>query len=87
MGYALEVFNINGKEIDFLAVKGGKEYLVQVAYSVAEDTTYEREFSPFALLDNSRKKILITNDEIDYSTSTVRHIMLKDFLLMNDFEE
>lgn len=87
MGYALEVFNINGKEIDFLAVKDGKEYLVQVAYSVAEDTTYDREFSPFALLDNSRKKILITNDEIDYSTSTVRHIKLKDFLLMNDFEE
>ncbi|MBR0033381.1 MAG: ATP-binding protein [Treponema sp.] len=87
MGYELEVFNINGKEIDFLAVKDGKEYLVQVAYSVAEDTTYDREFSPFALLDNSRKKILITNDEIDYSTSTVRHIKLKDFLLMNDFEE
>ncbi|MBR0100553.1 MAG: ATP-binding protein, partial [Treponema sp.] len=82
MGYALEVFNINGKEIDFLAVKDGKEYLVQVAYSVAEDTTYDREFSPFALLDNSRKKILITNDDIDYSTSVIKHIKLKDFLML-----
>ncbi len=26
-------------------------------------------------------KIIITNDEIDYSTSVVRHINLKDFLL------
>ncbi|MBQ6780096.1 MAG: ATP-binding protein [Treponema sp.] len=82
MGYNLEVFNVNGKEIDFLAAKNGREYLIQVAYSVTEDAAYEREFAPFALLDNARQKILITNDENDYSTSTVRHIRLKDFLLM-----
>lgn len=84
MGYSLEVFNVNGKEIDFLAIKGGKEFLIQVAYSVAENSTYEREFAPFGILDNSRQKILITNDENDYSTSTVRHIKLKDFLLMEE---
>lgn len=84
MGYSLNVFNINGKEIDFIAAKNGKEYLIQVAYSVAEDSTYEREFAPFAAIDNSRKKILITNDENDFSTSTVQHIRLKDFLLMQE---
>ena len=36
--------------------------------------------SSFALIDNSHKKILITNDDLDYSTSTVTHIKLKDFL-------
>ncbi|MGN0732104.1 MAG: ATP-binding protein [Treponema sp.] len=84
MGYELNVFNVNGKEIDFLAAKDGKEFLIQVAYSVTEDSTYEREFSPFAELDNSRKKILITNDENDFSTSTVTHIRLKDFLLLQE---
>ena len=34
---------------------------------------YEREFSAFNNLDNAHKKIIITNDEIDYSTSTVEH--------------
>ena len=29
----------------------------------------------------SGEKIIITNDEIDYSTSNVRHIKLKDFLM------
>lgn len=87
MGYNLAVYNVNGKEIDFLATKNGKEYLVQVAYSVVEEAAYEREFAPFALLDNSRKKILITNDENDFSTSTVRHIKLKEFLQMNDLED
>lgn len=86
MGYSLNVLNIGGKEIDFLAAKNNMEYLVQVAYSVAEDSTYEREFAPFAATDNSRKKILITNDENDFSTSTVQHIRLKDFLLMKDLE-
>lgn len=38
-------------------------------------------------MDNSSKKILITNDDIDYSTSTVEHIKLKDFLLMNLLDE
>lgn len=86
MGYSLTVFNINGKEIDFLAAKNGKEYFVQVAYSIAENSAYEREFAPFNMSDNSRKKIIITNDEIDYSTSTVQHIKLKDFLFMEDLE-
>ena len=87
MGYSLTVFNINGKEIDFLATKNGKEYFVQVTYSIAENSTYEREFAPFNMTDNSRKKIIITNDEIDYSTSTVQHIKLEDFLFMEDLEK
>ncbi|MBR2216184.1 MAG: ATP-binding protein [Selenomonadaceae bacterium] len=84
-GYEVTVFNNHGREIDFRAVKGSKIYLIQVAYSVVEDKAYEREFSAFNSLDNSVKKIIITNDELDYSTSTVEHYRLKDFLLMEDF--
>lgn len=87
MGYTLNVFNNNGKEIDFIAIKEGKKYYIQVAYSVLEEKAYTREFSAFANLDNSNQKIIITNDEIDYSTSTVKHIKLKDFLLMNSLED
>ena len=88
MGYKVNVFNNNdGSEIDFVSEKGGKKYYIQVAYSVEDEKAYEREFRAFANLDNTYKKILITNDEIDYSTSTVVHIKLKDFLLMNSLEE
>ena len=82
MGYEIYVYNNNGKEIDFLATKNSKQYFVQVAYSVAEDKTYKKEFSAFKDIDNLSQKIIITNDDIDYSTSTVKHIKLKDFLLM-----
>lgn len=83
-GYEVSVYRHGGREIDFRAVKGGKLYLVQVAYSVAEDKAYEREFSAFAGIDNTAKKILITNDDVDYSTSTVYHYKLKDFLMMDE---
>ena len=83
LGYEVTVYNNKGREIDFRAARDGKLYLIQVAYSVAEEKTYEREFSAFANIDNTVKKIIITNDDIDYSTSTVYHYKLRDFLLMN----
>ncbi len=84
LGYNITVYSNKGREIDFRAVKGGKIYLIQVAYSVAEEKAYDREFSAFADIDNSAKKIIITNDDIDYSTSTVYHYRLRDFLLMDE---
>lgn len=87
MGYNINVFNNDDKEIDFLAIKGNKKYYIQVAYSIAEDKTYDREFRAFNNLDNSVKKIIITNDDIDYSTSTVTHIKLKDFLLLDSLDK
>ncbi|MBQ7158087.1 MAG: ATP-binding protein [Treponema sp.] len=82
--YSVTVYDNNGKEIDFLAEKNGKKYYVQVAYSVEDEKAYEREFSAFKGLSQIDKKILITNDELDYSTSNVEHIKLKDFLLMKE---
>lgn len=86
MGYSLQTFDNNGKEIDFIAYKNNKKYYIQVAYSILYDKTYDREMSAFANLDNMVKKIIITNDDIDYSTSTVVHIKLKDFLMMTDLD-
>lgn len=86
MGYNVNVYNDSENEIDFLAHKDGKKYYIQVAYSVEDSKAYDREFKPFSKLDNSCKKVLITNDELDYSTSVVTHIKLKDFLLMKDLD-
>ena len=85
MGYEAFVFNKYGHEIDFLAQKDGKEYLIQA--SIAEEQTYQREFALFNTLDQSRRKIIITTDEFDYSTSTVRHISFARFLELNSLED
>ena len=83
LGYEVTVYDNKGREIDFRAVKDNKLYLIQVAYSVAEQKAYDREFSAFAGIDNMAKKIIITNDDMDYSTSTVYHYKLRDFLQMD----
>lgn len=82
MGYDLRVLGGEDGELDFVAVKGGKKYCIQVAYSVAEDKVYDREMSAFKYADVDAEKILITNDEFDYSTALVRHIRLPEFLVM-----
>ena len=89
MDYELRVLHHNedDTEIDFIASKDGLQYYIQVAYSVENEQTYDREFKAFAKIDNIHKKIIITNDDIDYSTSTVTHLKLKDFLLLNSLED
>ena len=58
IGYDLSVYNDDNKEVDFLAQKDGKKYYIQVAYSLEDEKTYNREFIPFANLDNTNKKII-----------------------------
>lgn len=82
MGYDVKLFDNRGKEIDFIAQKDGLKYYVQVAYSITEEKVYEREMNAFNGISQIDKKIIITNDELDYSTSNVQHIKLRDFLLM-----
>lgn len=74
----------SGKKIDFIALKDNKVFYIQVAYSVADEKAYNREMGAFKDLDNLNQKILITNDIIDYSTSTIKHIKLEDFLMKKE---
>ena len=87
MGYDVTVYDNNGREIDFLAEKGNHRYYIQVAYSVAEEKTYQREMTAFSGTNQLDRRILITNDDIDYSTSNVEHISLKDFLLLTSLDD
>lgn len=86
MGYQLHIFSSGRGEIDFLAQKDNRKYYIQVAYSVADEKAYQREFRAFGNLDPLSQKILITTDELDYSTSIVRHIRFRDFLAMQNLE-
>lgn len=54
-----------------------KDYLIQAAYSIAEEKTYQREFSLFNTLNQSRRKIIITTDEFDYSYTFPVGLVLK----------
>ena len=83
-GYSVKVYDNDGKEVNFDATKDGKEYYIQVAYTLTDVKTYNREFGAFKSVDYLSQRIIISADENDYSTSTVRHIPLKDFLKMKE---
>jgi len=79
-GFSVTVFDNNGREIDFLAEKDLKKTYVQVAYSVVDEKTWKREFGAFAGIPAYDRKVIITNDDVDYSTSAIEHIRLSEFL-------
>ena len=86
MGYSVVAYTCRSGEVDFLASRGNKKFFVQTAYSVADVNVRKRAFGAFREIDNLSQKILITCDNEDYSTSAVRHIAFKDFLLMTSLD-
>ena len=88
MGYHVSVFITGkGREIDFIAERDGRKYFVQVALSVAEEKAWQREMRPFEELSQVDRKILITMDTIDYSTSNVMHLSMDRFLTFDSLAE
>lgn len=70
-------------EVDFYAVKGNKEYYVQVSNDISNRKTIDRETKPYFLLNDQVKKILVINKPIketkDENGFTI--IGVVDFLL------
>lgn len=61
-GYELYVGKADDMEIDFIAKRDGTEMYVQVAISVRDEATLQRELRPLLSVRNNFKKILITLD-------------------------
>ena len=83
-GYIVDIGKNRDKEIDFVARElGGRQYYIQVSYTIQDGTTRERELSAFRRLDDGFKKILITMDHNPLSNLEYGYKMmhLLDFLL------
>ncbi|MCQ2974217.1 MAG: ATP-binding protein [Bacteroidales bacterium] len=61
-GYHVDIGNINGTEIDFVARKNSIIEYYQVSYSVANNETLEREIRPFSITNDHYSRFLITMD-------------------------
>lgn len=80
-GYEVYVGNIQNYEIDFIARKGGRLCYIQVAMSILDEKTAEREYRPLELIEDNYPKYIITNDELNLSRSGIVHLNLKNFLI------
>lgn len=83
-GYEVTVGSENGKEIDFIASRGGERIYVQVAYLLERPETAEREFGNLLAVSDNYPKYVVTMDELN-ETSTyqgIQRMHVKDFCRM-----
>lgn len=70
-----------GKEIDFVAEKDGEKLYVQVAMTVADEATAEREYGNLEAIDDNYEKIVVTyRDSFPNTVKGIRTMALREFL-------
>ena len=81
-GYKVNVGMLGSNEIDFVCEQNGEKLYVQVALSLYEQKTIEREFGNLLKIDDNYKKIVVTMDKFDGNTHKgIENIDIRNFLL------
>lgn len=81
-GYTLYIGRDGDKEVDFVAERNGEKLYVQVAYSVIDAKTHEREFGNLLDIQDNYPKIVVTMDELEgTSYRGIKQIPIRKFLL------
>ena len=70
-------------EVDFICNQGAKRYYIQSAYSIEDAEKKLQEIRPFAKIEDSFKKIIITRDFVPttYDENGILVLNIYDFLL------
>ncbi len=79
-GYTVRYGKLRNGEIDFVASKGKKKCLIQVAETVKDQKTFDREYGAFSNIDDHSPKYVFTRDKNDTSNEGITHINIEDFL-------
>lgn len=61
-GYSVSVGKQGSEEIDFVAVKDGQPWYIQVAYMLPSTETLDREMNPFLTIADNYRKTILTMD-------------------------
>lgn len=81
MGYMVSVGRIGALECDFVARRAfGDYFYIQVAMTVADRATEDREYRPFEKIRDSYPRYLFTLDPLLQRRDGVRHLNLMEFI-------
>ena len=81
-GYKVFIGKVDNGEIDFVVFKGSETIYVQVAESIQEEKTFEREMKPLKMVKDYNQRVVITTDyDVNESYDGIKHINILDFLL------
>ena len=84
-GYDVYTGKTKKGEIDFVATKPNKKIYIQVAYTLVDENTKNREFNAYNYINDNYPKYVISLDKLNYEYNGIKHINLIDFLLDDDF--
>ncbi len=80
-GYSARIGILNKSEIDFIAEKEGEKHYFQVALSMFEPKTIEREYGNLLDIDDNYPKTVVTYDRFEGNTvKGIRNMDLRSFL-------
>lgn len=80
-GYTVSIGKFGDQEVDFIAQEGRKKIYYQVAATVLDPSTYEREFRPLKKIADNYPKYVLTMDEFPIGEDGIDQVNIIDFLL------
>lgn len=84
-GYAISVGRIGNLECDFMLRKSSCDYAyVQVAMTIAERSTEEREYASLEKIQDNYPKYLLTMDRLLQKRNGIKHLNIVDFMANNE---
>lgn len=67
-------------EIDFVAIKNNETKYIQVTESLIDPTTRTREARPFDYINDNNDRVIVSLDNMDYSSDKYKHFNLFEFI-------
>lgn len=79
-GYEVRYGKLRNREIDFVVISGRKKCMIQVAYYINSQETYNREYGAFDKVNDHCPKYVFSLDILDSSHNGIGNINIIDFL-------
>ena len=80
-GYTVRIGKVGDQEIDFIATSGDQKIYYQVAASVMDPTTFDREFASLRTVKDHYPKFVLTMDSLPMGQDGIFQRNIIDFLL------
>lgn len=80
-GFLVQIGKVDDLEIDFIAQSGSEKIYYQVAATVLDPVTFEREFEPLRKIKDNYPKFVLSMDELAMESDGIRQVNIIEFLL------
>lgn len=85
-GYQVSVGKIDAEAVDFIAKKGEEKRYYQVAATILDEMTFEREIRPLKKIADNFPKYILSMDEFPLGEDGINQVNMIDFLLEGEFK-